>query len=176
MKEWAKLYFFVDAIFVLIFSVCCLIYANHDVFLIIMVVIGLITVYPLYIYIDKYVTDEEKLPVLWYLEHFNMLLLYCLLRFFMLFGFFSWVLIDMAHISVSATFAHFPVFVIVTVFVMTTLFLVMAGLTLYIVPTQRRVVYKFVEEHSHDDSEDEEDKKDDLGMLRDTTRTYFSAN
>jgi hypothetical protein len=172
MKEWAKLYFFLDATFVLIFSVCCLIYANHDVFLIILVVVGLITVYPLYIYIDKCVGDEDKLKVTWYIEHFNMLMLYCLLRFFMLFGFFSWVLIDMAHVNVGATFSHFPVFVIVTLFIMAAIFIVLAGLALYIVPIQRRVVYKFIEEKSRVDSDDEEDIKND--ELRDTKGSYFT--
>ena len=172
MKEWIKLYFFLDALFVLLFSVCSLIYANHDVFLIILVVIGLITVYPLYIYIDKYVTEDEKLPIIWHIEHFNMLMLYCFLRFFMLFGFFSWVLIDMAHVSVSATFSHFPVFVIVTIFVMTTLFVLMAGLALYLVPILRRAVYKFIEDKSRVDSDDDDIKQDEL---RDFKGTYFTA-
>lgn len=147
MERSAQLLFFADAAFVLVFSICCLLYANHDVFLIVLVVVGLLTVYPLYKYVDTYTSCPEEQTVMWALEHYNMLLLYCLLRFFMLFGFFSWVLIDMSGISVAITFVHFPAFVIASLVVMTLMFIVIAVLTVRIVPKQRAVVYKFVEEH-----------------------------
>lgn len=159
MKGLAHLFFFVDAAFVIIFSVCCLIYANHDVFLILMVIVGLITVYPLYIYIDTYTKDDSVLTVSWYVEHFNMLMLYCLLRFFMLFGFFSWVLIDLSQISVSTVITHFPVFVIVSLFFMLAAMIVLVFLALRLVPRQRAVVYEFVKRH---ETEDEEDEKEEI--------------
>ncbi len=154
MKGLARLFFFVDAAFVLVFSVCSLIYANHDIILIFLVVVGLITVYPLYIYVDAYTRDDAALPVSWYLEHFNMLMLYCLLRFFMLFGFFSWVLIDMAKISVSTVFSHFPVFVIVSLFVMAGGMVVLVVLALQLVPRQRAVVYEFVKRYETEEEEE----------------------
>lgn len=156
MKGLAQLFFFADAVFVLVFSICCLIYANHDVFLILLVVVGLITVYPLYIFVDAYTSDNGTLTVSWYLEHFNMLMLYCLLRFFMLFGFFSWVLIDLSGISVSAVVSHFPVFVIVSLFVMAAALLVLIALALKLVPKQRLVVYEFVRKNETEDDEDTE--------------------
>lgn len=155
MKELAQLFFFADAIFVLIFSVCCLIYANHDVFLVLLVVVGLITVYPLYIYVDAYTSRDSSLEVSWFVEYFNMLMLYCMLRFFMLFGFFSWVLIDLSGISVLAVISHFPVFVIVSLFIMMVALLVLIALALKLVPRQRAVVYEFIKKHETEDSDEE---------------------
>lgn len=154
MNGLARIFFFADAIFVLIFSVCCLIYANHDVLLIFFVVVGLITVYPLYIFTDVYTGEDSKLTVAWYLEHFNMLLLYCVLRLVMLFGFFSWILIDLSGISVGTVIAHFPVSVIVGIFVMSVMVLILVFCALKLVPLQRAHVYDFVKLHE----EEEEDE------------------
>lgn len=157
-ERHAQFLFFADAIFVLVFSVCCLIYANHDVFLIALVIIGLLTVYPLYRFVDVYTSCPEEQTVLWSLEHFNMLLLYCLLRFFMLFGFFSWVLIDMSGINVLSVVTHFPVIIIVGLFTMILAFFIVAVLTLRIVPKQRAPVYAFIEKDCEDS--DSEDKRE----------------
>lgn len=145
MERTAQLLFFADAIFVLTFSVCCLFYANHDVFLIILVVVGLLTVYPLYRYVDTYTSCPEEMTVRWALDHFNMLMLYCLLRFFMLFGFYSWVLIDMSGISITAVMSHFPAFVVASLIIMILMFGAITVLTLKIVPQQRKIVYEFIE-------------------------------
>lgn len=144
MKSQTRLFFFADALFVLIFSICCLIYANHDVFLVVLVVAGLITIYPLYIFVDKVTCEGHNLPVRWYLDYFNMLLWYCFMRFFMLFGFFSWMLIDFSKISVAAVIAHFPPFVIVTLIVLFVAFIVIFTLTVYLTPRYRKPVYVYV--------------------------------
>jgi len=144
MKGQTRLFFFADALFVLTFSICCLIYANHDVLLVILVVAGLVTIYPLYIFVDKVTSEGHNLPVRWYLDYFNMLLWYCLMRFFMLFGFFSWMLIDFSKISVSAVIAHFPPFVIVTLAVLSVAFIILFTLTMYLTPRYRKPVYVYV--------------------------------
>lgn len=153
MERPAQLFFFADAIFVLAFSLSCLLYANHDVFLILLVVVGLLTVYPLYRYVDVYTSCPEEQTLMWSLEHFNMLMLYCLLRFFMLFGFYSWVLIDLSGISVATLTAHFPAFVIVSLIIMVLMFAALVFLALKIVPKQRAVLYKFIEEQEDSDTE-----------------------
>lgn len=153
MERHAQLLFFADAIFVLVFSICCLLYANHDVFLIILVVVGLLTVYPLYRYIDTYISHPEDQTAKWALDHYNMLMLYCLLRFFMLFGFFSWVIIDMSGINVFVVFSHFPAFVIASLVIMTIMFLFFMVITLKMVPKQREIIYKLVNEYEDDDCE-----------------------
>lgn len=172
MKALARLFFFVDAAFVLVFAVCSLIYANHDAVLIVLVVVGLITVYPLYIYVDTYTRDDAKLSVSWYLEHFNMLMLYCLVRFFMLFGFFSWVLIDMSGISVTAVISHFPVFVIVSLFVMLAAMITLVVLALRLVPHQRIVVYEFVKRY---EAEEEEKERGPIKVIKPTESISFSG-
>lgn len=153
MRGLARLFFFVDAIFVILFSVCSLIYANHDAVLITLVVVGLVTVYPLYIFVDAYTRDDADLRASWYLEYFNMLMLYCMVRAFMLFGFFSWVLIDMAKISVTTVISHFPVFVIVTLFIMMAALLTLVVIALRLVPRQRAVVYEFVKKYETEEDE-----------------------
>lgn len=144
---WLKIFCLLNFSFDVAFVVGSLyLFTKHVYYIALIAALAFFAIQYLFFYVKEVVdrTTNEMNPT-WYIQHFNTLVYYCVLKSMLIVVFVFMAIVDTANIDIMHTLMYLADGAIFCVAVMALTFFAMTIVAIYVMPKHRQIVYDIVD-------------------------------